>query len=57
LKRRSTSATFVCAAASAGAFVKGKSFADYTADVMLRSALERQLEIVGEALAQLARTV
>jgi len=56
LKRRSTSATFVRAAASAAEFVKGKSFADYTADVMLRSALERQLEIVGEALAQLART-
>jgi len=57
LKRRSTSATFVRAAASAAEFVKGKSFADYTADVMLRSAVERQLEIVGEALAQLARTV
>jgi uncharacterized protein with HEPN domain len=36
-------------------FVTGKSFEDYTADPMLRSAVERQLEIVGEALAQLAR--
>ena len=37
-------------------FIAGKSFADYSADPMLRSAVERQLEIVGEALAQLART-
>ena len=34
-------------------FVADKSFADYNADIMLRSAVERQLEIVGEALAQL----
>ena len=37
-------------------FIVGKTFADYGADSMLRSAVERQLEIVGEALAQLART-
>jgi uncharacterized protein with HEPN domain len=37
-------------------FIADKSFADYNADIMLRSAVERQLEIVGEALAQLART-
>jgi uncharacterized protein with HEPN domain len=36
-------------------FIAGKSFADYGGDVMLRSAVERQLEIVGEALGQLAR--
>lgn len=43
------------AAALALDFIGGKSFADYAADAMLRSAVERQLEIVGEALAQLAR--
>lgn len=31
-------------------FIAGKSFADYAADVMLQSAVERQLAIVGEAL-------
>jgi uncharacterized protein with HEPN domain len=33
----------------------GKSFADFDGDIMLRSAVERQFEIVGEALSQLAR--
>src|ERR1039457_7424977 len=37
-------------------FIEGKTFADYSANVMLRSAVERQLETVGEALVQLART-
>ena len=37
-------------------FIEGKNFADYSANPMLRSAVERQLEIVGQALAQLART-
>jgi len=37
------------AAASATAFIAGRNFADYTSDLMLRSAVERQLEIVGEA--------
>ena len=44
------------AAAAAMQFVEGKAYGDYTANAMLRSAVERQLEIVGEALAQLART-
>ncbi len=33
-------------------FIAGRSFDDYQADAMLRSAVERQLEIVGEALNQ-----
>ncbi|KDB51880.1 hypothetical protein X805_25220 [Sphaerotilus natans subsp. natans DSM 6575] len=36
-------------------FVQGRSFDDYGGDAMLRSAVERQLEIVGEALNQLRK--
>jgi uncharacterized protein with HEPN domain len=35
-------------------FVDGKSFSKYQADEMLRSAVERQFEIIGESLRQLA---
>jgi hypothetical protein len=37
------------------AVTMGKSFADFDRDIILRSAVERQFEIIGEALAQLAR--
>ena len=37
-------------------FLSGKRFDDYLADEMLRSAVERQFEILGEALAQLSKT-
>ena len=43
------------AIASAKEFVAGCSLADYTADKMRRSAVERQLEILGEACARMAR--
>ena len=37
------------AAQSVFRFVSGKTFEDYAADVMLQSAVERQVEILGEA--------
>jgi uncharacterized protein with HEPN domain len=36
-------------------FTAGRSFEDYTDDAMLRAAVEREFEIVGEALGRLAR--
>jgi uncharacterized protein with HEPN domain len=36
-------------------FIEGKHFEDYRGDDFLRSAVERQFEIIGEAIVQLSR--
>ena len=36
-------------------FTAGKQFADYATDNMLSAAVEREFEIIGEALGQLAK--
>lgn len=43
------------AAAAVLRFARGRNFDDLLEDDLLRSAIERQLQIVGEALSQLAR--
>ena len=43
------------AAGLAVQFTKGKTFAEYQQDSMLRLAVERALTIIGEALSQLAK--
>ena len=43
------------AAATLGGFVSGRDWSAYQRDAMLRAAVERQFEIIGEALAQLGR--
>ena len=36
-------------------FTAGRRFSDYMSDAMLRAAVEREFEIIGEAMAQLAK--
>lgn len=36
-------------------FVRGKTYADYQREAMLRAAVEREFEIIGEAMTKLAR--
>lgn len=43
------------AARALSEFVTGRNWDDYQRDAMLRAAVERQFEIIGEALAQLAK--
>ena len=48
LKKRLLDALEACRAIQD--FVAGNTFADYERNLMLRSAVERQFEIIGEAL-------
>ncbi len=43
------------AAALLREFTSNKTFADYERDAMLRAAVEREFEVIGEAMIQLAR--
>jgi len=43
------------AATVIAAITTGKTFGEFDSDIVLRSAVERQFQILGEALAQLAR--
>ena len=43
------------AAALLAQFTAGKQFTDYADDAMLRAAVEREFEIIGEALGQLSK--
>lgn len=52
LKKRLFDALIACEAI--GEFVQNRDLAAYRSDKMLRSAVERQFEIIGEALAQAA---
>jgi len=45
----------VTAAAAIRSFTDGRSLSDYRDDLMLRSAVERQFEILGEALTRALR--
>ena len=43
------------ATGSIQAFVRGKTYEAFVEDDLVRSAVERQLQIIGEALSQLAK--
>ena len=45
----------ISAAESIQKFITERSYDEYVADLLVRSAIERQFEIVGEALTRIAR--
>ena len=45
----------ISAAESIQTFIAGKSYDDYIDDLLTRSAIERQFEIIGEALIRISR--
>ena len=45
----------VTASEAIRAFIAGRTLGDYQTDLMVRSAVERQFEIIGEALARALR--
>lgn len=44
------------AALGIGMFVEGRTLSEFETDLMLRSAVERQFEIIGEALTRLRKS-
>jgi uncharacterized protein with HEPN domain len=55
LRRRSTCSTSSKPQRFASEFISGRTLDDYLATAMVRAAVERQCEIIGEALAKLAK--
>jgi uncharacterized protein with HEPN domain len=44
------------AAQAVASFAKGKTLADFESDLLLRSAIERQIEIIGEAARHVSKS-
>lgn len=49
-------ADMLTAALAVVAFTEGKTLAEYQADLLLRSAVERQIEIIGEAARRISKS-